>query len=453
MATKTAAELGIKAPAGGFEDLGWYTPDGGKGYQYYQGTFADTRETIHPNSPQQGAGQIVNLGGSNNNVATISEPNNPSGVNDYLNSFGNLVLQQNKQLEEAANFRSDEQIVSDIKSIVTPSQPRPEPVKLADLYQTLMNQGDVKTLEDRLAQLMGQEQEIYATLQIRSNAEKNKQVATNVIAGRLTEVQQQAQEDLMMLNIVKTTVQSQLTSKYKMIDTVIQLTGQDNQTAIQMYNDEFNQNMQIYQQFRADKQAQLDTLTKMQDRTLSAAEKMTDWKIQMYKYEQDSARSNLQVYANLIKDGNFDMNKLTGDQKLEIQKLETLSGLGTGFLSAVRREVGSGSSLKFIDGITHTDETGTMYRTVIYTDGSGQIKTKDVLVGSNAGEKMEISQQQIESAVSIMKSKDTNGDGYLSAEEQDAAGDDIAQLVKNEATARDLTIRAWELSELKQWQP
>lgn len=51
---KTADQLGIKAPKEGFQDLGWYD-----GYQYKGGTFADARGVIHPDSPQQGAGQKV----------------------------------------------------------------------------------------------------------------------------------------------------------------------------------------------------------------------------------------------------------------------------------------------------------------------------------------------------------------------------------------------------------
>lgn len=45
---------GAPAPAGGFQNLGWYG-----GYQYYNGTFAPTAGSIHPNSPQAGAGKPV----------------------------------------------------------------------------------------------------------------------------------------------------------------------------------------------------------------------------------------------------------------------------------------------------------------------------------------------------------------------------------------------------------
>lgn len=49
----TASQLGIKAPSGGFQDLGWYN-----GRQFVGGTFGEVNQ-IHPNSPQQGAGQPV----------------------------------------------------------------------------------------------------------------------------------------------------------------------------------------------------------------------------------------------------------------------------------------------------------------------------------------------------------------------------------------------------------
>jgi hypothetical protein len=53
MATYTAQQLGIRAPAGGFRELGWYS-----GRQFVGGTFGEVNQ-IHPRSPQQGAGQPV----------------------------------------------------------------------------------------------------------------------------------------------------------------------------------------------------------------------------------------------------------------------------------------------------------------------------------------------------------------------------------------------------------
>lgn len=53
MSTYTPEQLGIKAPAGGFQTGGWY-----EGRQYWNGSFSDPG-VIHPQSSQQGAGQAV----------------------------------------------------------------------------------------------------------------------------------------------------------------------------------------------------------------------------------------------------------------------------------------------------------------------------------------------------------------------------------------------------------
>ena len=56
--TYTAAQLGIKAPAKGFENLGWYPSATGGSYQYLNGTFGESG-AIHSASSQVGAGQAV----------------------------------------------------------------------------------------------------------------------------------------------------------------------------------------------------------------------------------------------------------------------------------------------------------------------------------------------------------------------------------------------------------
>src|SRR3990167_7214222 len=53
MAVYSPESLGIKAPAGGFSQGGWYS-----GRQYWGGTLSDPG-VIHPSSNQQGAGQAV----------------------------------------------------------------------------------------------------------------------------------------------------------------------------------------------------------------------------------------------------------------------------------------------------------------------------------------------------------------------------------------------------------
>jgi len=78
---------GKQAPAGGFQNLGWYS-----GYQYYNGSFAPQAGVIHPNSPQQGAGKKVSA--EVNAQSAQAQGKSPQEIETYLNN-------QNKQYTPA----------------------------------------------------------------------------------------------------------------------------------------------------------------------------------------------------------------------------------------------------------------------------------------------------------------------------------------------------------------
>lgn len=78
---------GNPAPAGGFQNLGWYS-----GYQYYNGSFAPQAGVIHPQSPQQGAGQMVSK--EVNAQSAAAQGKTAKEIEDYIAS-------QNKQYTPA----------------------------------------------------------------------------------------------------------------------------------------------------------------------------------------------------------------------------------------------------------------------------------------------------------------------------------------------------------------
>lgn len=73
---------GGKAPAGGFKDLGWYG-----GYQYYGGSFAPKAGMIHPNSPQQGSGQMVSA--EVNRQSSVAAGKDPNAFQTYVDQQNN----------------------------------------------------------------------------------------------------------------------------------------------------------------------------------------------------------------------------------------------------------------------------------------------------------------------------------------------------------------------------
>lgn len=81
MATYSASQLGIKAPAGGFQNLGWYPSAKGGSYQYLNGTFGESG-VIHPGSSQVGAGQAVSA--EVNRQSDVAQGLKPGTIQNYL---------------------------------------------------------------------------------------------------------------------------------------------------------------------------------------------------------------------------------------------------------------------------------------------------------------------------------------------------------------------------------
>lgn len=124
---------GGAAPAGGFQDLGWYS-----GYQYYNGSFAPQAGMIHPNSPQQGAGQAVspqvNAQTNPNNQAYIDAQNAKNGTGGGVPSGG------------GGGGASGTGIPGGIGGLATPTPA----IDLPGLYKSLSEGAGITDLEKQL---------------------------------------------------------------------------------------------------------------------------------------------------------------------------------------------------------------------------------------------------------------------------------------------------------------
>lgn len=76
---------GQAAPAGGFQNLGWYS-----GYQYNNGTFAPQAGMINPTSPQQGAGQPVSA--EVNRQTSVAAGKAPDANQNFVNQQNGTAL-------------------------------------------------------------------------------------------------------------------------------------------------------------------------------------------------------------------------------------------------------------------------------------------------------------------------------------------------------------------------
>jgi hypothetical protein len=236
------------------------------------------------------------------------------------------------------------------------------------LYSQLSQQYNVSGLEkavnDYDAQIALEQQYLLESKRF----EKGKPVPMNIIEGRVNEQEVAAMDRIDFWGRQKNRAVNQLNSAYKVIDTMITLTGQDYEMASNAYDRQFNQNLQVYQAFTQTKEFQVNT-----------AFKLADFEMTQIQNEQNAARANLQIYSNLLTGGNVAYANLPSDTKLAISKLETISGLGVGFLSSIQSDNPGG---KIISTTTREDANGNKYADVILQNPDGSFKIVSQSLGS-----------------------------------------------------------------------
>lgn len=318
MATYTAEQLGIKAPSGGFEKLGWYPSTKGGSFQYYEGTFGESG-AIHPNSPQVGAGQAVSkevVAQTNPaNVPYLASykpggyPNSTEEVSPYLNNIQNSAYDAFSNAPEVKVQTMDE-----IKGIVTPEGGAPSAISRVEKFEELKLSQGVADLETTLNDLKAQEDDLNAAFRQQKTAERGKTVPMNVIEGRISEEERTYLEQQDYLGRQKSRVIDELNTKYNGINMYMNYYGLDYQDAVDKYDKEFDRNLSMYSIVLDQEKLKVD---------------------QWYK-DQAIATTNLQMYMNAITAGNMNYSSLSGEQKMMISKLEAQSGMPQGFVSGLQ---------------------------------------------------------------------------------------------------------------------
>lgn len=273
-----------------------------------------------------------------------SQPRPGSGGGDlpsYLNSFQETAYQ-------AAG--SPELRESIIQQIEPEGMERPEPLDRVETFEEMREEYGVAEMETTLTDLKAQREELYATARQRRQAAEGEPVALGVIGGRVSEIERQTNERVDAINREINTVTDQLQMSYGVIETYMNFMGQDYQDAVAAYNEEFNRNLQIY---------------KLVD------EEMDE--------QQASARSNLQLYANAIVEGNIDYGSLSSSQKAFLNKMEVQSGLPMGFIGSLKATDADG---KIISTSTR-DSGGMKYADIIMRMPDGSLKTVTQTLGAS----------------------------------------------------------------------
>jgi len=319
----TTDPSGAAAPAGGFKQGGWYS-----GYRLLNGAFLPKGQdtpgnTVSPEVNAQSAkaqgvtpanfdAYLQKPAAPSTQSPTTNTPTTPTNVQAYLDNYqagaqsvvGNIPDQTNK---------TDEQIMAEVKSQLTPTTPMPTPPNEVATYQGYLASMGVNTLNAQAASLKSQIATIQSSLEGQQATEQGTggTVPLNVIAGRQTEEARQAQVKLDSLNLQLGVVTDQINTTMNSISTIMTLTQQDYTNAQAAWQAEFDVNSKIYDAFTTAKQNQTS----------------------LQLEQQKAAATNFQTMANLITSGNINLNNLSPDQQAQITSLEVQAGLPVGTLS------------------------------------------------------------------------------------------------------------------------
>jgi hypothetical protein len=249
----------------------------------------------------------------------ITAPTSADQVLSYLDSY------QNNSYQQITVPDLKIPTAEELKASLTPSTPAPTPISRTGLLEEQRLALGVGDLETELNTLKTEERTIQADLRATTGAEEGKPVALGVMSGRITEEQRQAQTKLDYLNVRKATVVDELNVKYNAINTYINYAGLDYQDAVNAYQNDFNQNVQVQNLLSGFRQEAWKYATD----AISLNETMKQNSI-------DNARANLTTVTNAITSGNMSYGDLSADEKLNIQKLEIQSGLPVGTISKLQ---------------------------------------------------------------------------------------------------------------------
>lgn len=303
----------------------------------------------------------------------LSTPTDSSQVGDYLNQYQDVL--QNAKDTLNAPTKSDSQIMADIRSAVTPSTPPPTAPNLVATFNQLRTDQGVTDLETSLTSIKDQINTLQDSLKASQAAEEGKPVPLNVIAGRQSEEARQAQIQLDFLTRREGVIQDQLTMRYNLINTMIQLTQEDYTNSVTAYDKQFQQNMSIYDAFQTEKSKEEAIKQTAAKEVIDISTQITNWEREDHQNAVKAATANLQIYANLITSHNLNYDSLDPQTKANIAKMEAQSGLGVGLIQSIVADNPQGK-------LVHADSKGYLLQ---MPDGSFQYTPTASGIGGATG--------------------------------------------------------------------
>jgi hypothetical protein len=239
--------------------------------------------------------------------------------------------------------------MDEIEKTVAPETAKPTDPNYTGALEGYRSQYGVTDLEAELNALRADEADLKAIKTTRTNAERRKTVAQNVIEGKVSETERQENERLVAVQDQINSVNNQLTTKYNVIDTLMKTKQMDYAASVDLYDKELSNNISMFNAAKGIDEANKSDLER----------------------EKDDARANAQIVINSMTERGVSYGDLSAGEQSNLTKLGVQSGLGADFFSNIMK---AGGNKPILTTITGSDDTEV---TIIYKDGT----TKKVKTG------------------------------------------------------------------------
>jgi len=285
-----------------------------------------------------GAGTVTNALPDYSTVNTIPDANNiinANQPNDAAKSGVSAEPQTRKTIDD---------YMKEITAAITPKTAAPVAPDYTASLESYRTQYGVADLENQLNDLRAQEADLLAAKETRVAAERGKPVATNVIEGRVSQVEREENERLAAVQRSIANVTNQLQTKYNVIDNLMKTKQMDYQAAVEAYDKEFATSVSMF----------------------NAAKNIEDADKTAIEQQQDNARANAQILLNSYSNSGLTYDQLPQTDKTNLTKLGVQAGLGADFFANVLNN-SARTNKEILTTIVSDDKTKA---TIVYKDGT-----------------------------------------------------------------------------------
>lgn len=233
----------------------------------------------------------------------------------------------------------------------------PEPTEsLSEIQESERAKLGVGDLESALAQVDSDIAKLDADMSSLMPEEDNRRVAVAGIRRRQSAEQVQYDRQRRDLLAERSSVAAELNMKYGVIDSMVKLAGMDIDNARQEYQDKLDRSMKLLQLLKGQEAEEAENEEK----------------------QVDTARANLQIITNLLKEGDLQYSELDDSQLADIRAMEITAGLPAGFTAFVHEKV-KDPVTSFLTG--YVDSSGNRIQPVVTKKADGTFSIQNINLG------------------------------------------------------------------------